>query len=186
MQVLHVVEDHRQHDRVRTIAPGDALVGVALLARRPSGQGDAQHLDPGPARVHEVLEGVGPRLGAGEAVTEGHAVPQADDAIRPRRLLDRMRAVAQALAVEVLGERPAYRFGLHDVEVALPLRLPIQAARVGEGARARRRLESSRQPFARGDGHRSHGDAERHIHEERAARMRIGNGGSGIGAHGRG
>ena len=82
-----------------------------------------------------------PGLRAREAVSERHAVAQAHDAIGPRGLLEGMGPVAQAVAVEVLGRRPAHGIGLHDVEVALPLRLPIQAAGVRERARARRRLQ---------------------------------------------
>jgi hypothetical protein len=185
VQVLHVVQDHGQHDGVRAIAAGDALVGVALLPRGPSGQGDAQHLHSRPARVHEVLQGLGPRLGAREAVPERDAVAEAGHAIRPRRLLDGMGAVAQAVAVEVLAERPAHRLRLHDVEIALPLRLPIEAARVRERARPRRRLEPACEPLAGAEKGHGHADAQRQVQEQRAARMGIGGGEDGIGAHGR-
>src|SRR5262249_35843183 len=101
---------------------------------------------------------------AREPVAQGHAVAEADEAEGVRWLLQRMMAVAEAVAVEVLG-RPAHRLRLHDVEVALPLRRPVQAACVVEEARRGGLLEPPREAFGGGGHQDGDGEAQREVDE---------------------
>ena len=167
-QLRDVVEAHREDHLVRVVGPRDALPGGALLARGPAPQGHVHHLDAAPLGTKARLEPLRVGLVRPDLRPERHAVAEDRDPPEALGLLARPRPVAQAVAVELLPGRPPHPVGLHDVEAARHLVVPVPDVVGHLAPRRARLLQQARRALEDREEERRGRERQGHVDDEAA------------------
>ena len=163
-----VVEADREHRLVGAVVARDALPGDALLAGGPAPERDAHHLGAPALRGVARFEQLRVRLPRRQLGPERHAVAEERDAHVALGLLARPRAVAQPVAVELLPGRPADAVGLHHVEAARHLVVPVPDVVGHLGPRRPLPLDEPRAAFEHEGRERRGTQSEREVLRELA------------------